>query len=89
VDYSVEWSPEALEDIQSIAAYISRDSEYYARAVISKFPWFPSSAWEPESCKLCLLAGQEAGASKTIGPKLELGNERKPHRSRSGGKLYL
>ena len=32
----VEWSPEAIEDIESIAAYIARDSEFYARAVVSE-----------------------------------------------------
>ncbi len=32
----IVWSPEAIEDLQSIAAYIERDSEYYARAVVGK-----------------------------------------------------
>jgi addiction module RelE/StbE family toxin len=49
MDFKVVWSPEALEDLESIAEYIGRDSEYYARAVVSKilavarsikdFPW--------------------------------------------------
>ena len=30
------WSPEAIEDIESIAAYIARDSPWYAKAVASK-----------------------------------------------------
>lgn len=30
------WSPEALEDIEAIAAYIERDSPWYARAVTAK-----------------------------------------------------
>lgn len=30
------WSPEALEDLEAIAAYIERDSPWYARAVTSK-----------------------------------------------------
>jgi toxin ParE1/3/4 len=30
------WSPEAVEDIESIAAYIQRDSKYYACAVVSR-----------------------------------------------------
>jgi len=30
------WSPEAVEDIEAIADYISRDSEYYARTVVSR-----------------------------------------------------
>jgi len=30
------WSPEAVEDIEAIAAYIERGSPWYARAVASK-----------------------------------------------------
>lgn len=30
------WSPEAIEDIESIAAYIERDSPWYAKAVATK-----------------------------------------------------
>ena len=30
------WSPEAVEDIEAIASYISRDSQYYARTVVSR-----------------------------------------------------
>ena len=30
------WSPEAIEDIEAVAAYIERDSPWYARAVASK-----------------------------------------------------
>ena len=30
------WSPEALDDIEAIAAYIERDSPWYAKAVVSK-----------------------------------------------------
>jgi toxin ParE1/3/4 len=47
--YKVVWSPEAVEDLQSIAEYIGRDSEFYAKAVVTKvletsrsirdFPW--------------------------------------------------
>ncbi len=36
MDYKVVWSPEAIEDLQSIAEYIQRDSEFYARAVVTK-----------------------------------------------------
>lgn len=32
----VVWSPEAIEDVDAIAAYISRDSQYYASAVVKK-----------------------------------------------------
>ena len=34
--YEVVWSPTALEDIEAIASYISRDSISYACAVIRK-----------------------------------------------------
>lgn len=30
------WSPEAVEDLESIASYISRDSAHYARSVVSR-----------------------------------------------------
>ena len=30
------WSPEAIEDIESIAEFIARDSPWYAKAVASK-----------------------------------------------------
>ena len=32
----LRWSPEAVEDVESIASYIERDSSYYARAVVSQ-----------------------------------------------------
>jgi len=36
MDYRIEWSPEAIEDIESIAEYIERDSKFYAKAVVDK-----------------------------------------------------
>lgn len=36
MEYRVTWSPEALEDLESIAAYIERDSSFYAQSVVSK-----------------------------------------------------
>lgn len=30
------WSPEAIEDVEAIAAYIARDSRWYAHAVASR-----------------------------------------------------
>lgn len=36
-DQVVVWSPEALEDAEAIAAYIARDSVFYAGAVVEKF----------------------------------------------------
>lgn len=32
----VNWSPEALEDVEAIATYIARDSVFYAAAVVEK-----------------------------------------------------
>jgi toxin ParE1/3/4 len=36
MDFKVAWSPEATEDLESIAEYIGRDSEFYARAVATR-----------------------------------------------------
>jgi len=33
----LEWSEEALEDIESIVTYIEKDSPTYAKSVVSKF----------------------------------------------------
>jgi len=33
----LNWSEEALEDLESIATYIEKDSPVYAKAVVSKF----------------------------------------------------
>ena len=39
----VKWSPEAIEDVESIAEYIARDSQFYARATVSKLIDFSRS----------------------------------------------
>ena len=36
MDYRVSWSPTALDDVDAIAEYISRDSPAYARAVVAR-----------------------------------------------------
>jgi len=36
MDLEVAWSPEAVEDLESIGAYIERDSPFYARAVVGR-----------------------------------------------------
>lgn len=36
MDVEVEWSPEAIEDLEEIAEYIIRDSEYYAQSVVTE-----------------------------------------------------
>lgn len=43
MDLKVRWSPEAVEDVESIARYISRDSQFYARATVSKIIDFSRS----------------------------------------------
>jgi len=35
--FKLEWSEEALEDMESIANYIEKDSPIYAKSVVSKF----------------------------------------------------
>lgn len=37
MDYKVEWSPEAVNDLIEIAKYIERDSPINAAMVVSKF----------------------------------------------------
>lgn len=36
MDVEIAWSPEATEDLESIATYIARDSEFYASAVVTE-----------------------------------------------------
>ncbi len=36
MEYRVTWSPEAVEDLETIAEYIERDSPFYARSVVTK-----------------------------------------------------
>lgn len=36
MDNKVEWSPAALNDVDAIASYIARDSEWYASSVVNK-----------------------------------------------------
>ncbi|MEY3121845.1 MAG: hypothetical protein RI993_670 [Pseudomonadota bacterium] len=36
MDLEIRWSPEATEDLEAIAEYITRDSEFYARAVVTE-----------------------------------------------------
>jgi plasmid stabilization system protein ParE len=52
MDTRVSWSPEALEDVDSIAAYIAKDSPFYASAVVQKI----------------LDAAQSLGEFPNIGP---------------------
>ena len=62
MDLKVVWSPEAIEDLESIAEYIGRDSEFYARAVATKivaavrniesFPWIGRVVPELEDEKI-------------------------------------
>lgn len=34
--WRIAWSPEALEDLEQIAAYLERDSTWYAQAVVQR-----------------------------------------------------
>ena len=34
--FKLKWSEEAIEDIESIASYIEKDSPHYAKVVVSK-----------------------------------------------------
>lgn len=36
MDYQIRWSPEAVEDIEEIAAYIHKDSPLYAQKVVEE-----------------------------------------------------
>jgi plasmid stabilization system protein ParE len=36
MDYQIEWSPEAVEGIEEIAAYIRKDSPIYAQKVVEE-----------------------------------------------------
>jgi len=36
MDIEVKWSSEAIEDVETTAEYIARDSEYYARSVVTE-----------------------------------------------------
>ena len=43
MDRKITWSPEAIEDVESIVQYIARDSQFYARATVSKILDFSES----------------------------------------------
>ncbi len=43
MDIKVKWSLEAVEDVEAIADYISRDSKFYAQATVSKIIDFSRS----------------------------------------------
>ncbi len=36
MDYKLIWSPDALDDIEAIGDFISRDSEFYAESTVLK-----------------------------------------------------
>jgi len=44
MDLKIEWSPEALEDVESIAEYIGRNSPFYAKSTVTKIIDFTRSA---------------------------------------------
>ncbi len=55
------WSPEAVEDIESIARYIERDSPWYAKAVVSSIVTSAESIPDyPEMGKMVAEVGDSA-----------------------------
>ncbi len=36
MDRTLSWSPEAIEDLESIAEYIEKSSAFYARAIVTR-----------------------------------------------------
>lgn len=42
----IHWSPEAVDDLDSLVRYIARDSDFYARAVAVKILDTASGLWE-------------------------------------------
>jgi len=56
---AVVWSPEALEDVEDIAAYIARDSQFYAGAVVERILATASGLNQfPQSGRIVPEAGQ-------------------------------
>ena len=43
MDYTIVWSPDAVEDIEAIGEYISRDSEFYAESTVLRIYEAPQS----------------------------------------------
>ena len=60
------WSPEAIEDIESIASYIERDSVWYAKAVASKI--VETAETIPDFPELGRIACHESGRRAEIQP---------------------
>ena len=59
--FKVEWSPEAVEDVESIAQNISRDSEFYAASVTAEiFEVSRSLANFPRRGRVVPEAGDES-----------------------------
>ncbi|MDO9423092.1 MAG: type II toxin-antitoxin system RelE/ParE family toxin [Methylobacter sp.] len=56
----LEWSPEAIEDIESIASYIERDSPWFAQIVASKIVSTAESIpLNPEMCRIVPEIGRK------------------------------
>lgn len=57
----VAWSPAAIEDVESIAAYIDRDSPSYARSVVDRILGVATTLAEfPERGRVVPEIGQAA-----------------------------
>ena len=64
--YRIVWSPKAIDDADSIALYISRDSAFYAAAVVKKIldtarslEAFPFAGRESGQCLESFLRRQQ------------------------------
>lgn len=60
MDYKIIWSPDALEDIEAIGEYISRDSEFYAESTVLRIYEAPQSLVNfPKSGRIVPEIGDE------------------------------
>ncbi len=54
MDYKLIWSPDALDDIEAIGDYISRDSEFYAESTVLKIYEAPRNLVNLPNKGVCL-----------------------------------
>jgi plasmid stabilization system protein ParE len=66
------WSPEAIEDVEAIAAYIERDSPWYAKAVVSKLVETAESIPEYPQLGRIVPEARRPKHPRTPGPQIPL-----------------
>ena len=82
------WSPEAVEDIESIATFISRDSEYYARTVVARIVHIAELIPEnPELGRIVAYSG-EGGHRFRLKPATQTGKTGHPRSDSDAGFAY-